>query len=85
MDEQPSTQTPSWLTIDLTIIALSAIVIAIGIWMGLWRPTGSASGIALGSSNLGNGHPSWKFGNRIIVATIADGDIIDLFGKKCRR
>jgi hypothetical protein len=35
MDEQPSTQTPSWFTIDLTIIALSAIVIVIGIWMGL--------------------------------------------------
>jgi hypothetical protein len=35
MDEQPTTQIPSWLTIDLTIIALSAIVIAIGIWMGL--------------------------------------------------
>jgi hypothetical protein len=33
MDEQPST--PSWLTSDLTIIALSAIVIAIGIWMSL--------------------------------------------------
>jgi len=35
MDEQPTTQIPSWLKIDLTIIALSAIVIAIGIWMGL--------------------------------------------------
>jgi len=35
MDEQPTAQLPSSLTIDLTIIALSAIVIAIGIWMGL--------------------------------------------------
>ena len=35
MDEQPTTQIPSWLTIDLAIIALSAIVIAIGVWMGL--------------------------------------------------
>jgi hypothetical protein len=34
MDEQPSTQIPSWLTIDLTIIVLAAIVIVIGIWMG---------------------------------------------------
>jgi hypothetical protein len=43
MDEQPST--PSWLTIDLTIIALSAIVIAIGIWMSLWRPTARLQGL----------------------------------------
>lgn len=35
MDEQPSTQIPSWLTIDLTIIAFSTIVIAIGIWMSI--------------------------------------------------
>jgi hypothetical protein len=27
MDEQPSTQIPSWLTLNLTIIALSTIVI----------------------------------------------------------
>jgi hypothetical protein len=34
MDEQPSTF-PTWLTIDLTVIAVSVVIIGIGIWIGL--------------------------------------------------
>jgi hypothetical protein len=34
MDEQPSAF-PTWLTVDLTVIAISMIIIGIGIWIAL--------------------------------------------------
>jgi hypothetical protein len=31
---EPGTRIPAWLTIDLTVIAVSAILIGIGFWIG---------------------------------------------------
>lgn len=33
--DNPANGTPRWLTIDLTVIAISLVIIAIGIWIGL--------------------------------------------------
>ena len=38
MDEQPSTQIPAWLTIDIMVIVMSVVIIEIGIWIGLDGP-----------------------------------------------
>ena len=38
MDEQPSTHIPAWLTIDIMVIVMSAVIIGIGIWIGLDGP-----------------------------------------------
>ena len=38
MPEQPSTRMPAWLTIDLAVIAISLIIIGIGIWIGFDGP-----------------------------------------------
>jgi hypothetical protein len=32
---KPTTRVPQWLTIDLTVIAISAIIIGVGLWIGL--------------------------------------------------
>jgi hypothetical protein len=32
---EPKTRLPNWLAIDLTVIALSTIIIGIGLWIGL--------------------------------------------------
>jgi len=37
---EPKTRLPNWLAIDLTVIALSTIIIGIGLWIGLpWLRT----------------------------------------------
>jgi hypothetical protein len=37
MDKQPQ-RIPTWLSIDLTIIAVSVIIIAVGVWIGFEGP-----------------------------------------------
>jgi hypothetical protein len=32
---EPTKRVPQWLTIDLTVIVLSAIIIGAGLWIGL--------------------------------------------------